>query len=450
MTENYPFTFQKTRNEMSKWLIPLVIFVEVMLFEWEIFELYDLAFVQKLLKFIMVAILFMLIPAGKVKSPQLGVFLLLFSITIAWSLIPCLASDSPLESILLWFQFLVKLTIVYFIGIYLTRNSGAVLLILKFISVTATFVLFQIVANVTLIYLGIATIGQGEGFWGPLGIFGKAPIQIVDPDSLSIIAFRFYGFWREPSNASAFLFASSFIAFAVYSVEHQRRWKIIGLACILGGFTCLSNAGYFAFTSAMVFGVLTLKMKSKFIKFLFVVFLFSLIIFSLFGRNIVFNHFYDNAFLKGIVGVAQNLSSDEAKYYDASAGRISLLEITIAAIEKDPIGIGFRVPGGGFKEDVSASAPITFLLFTGPLGLVLLLAMEAYVIFCAFRFSKRSQFIRRLSQAWIVVFSQNIAYGNWMSVMFLFLTTCILVCGLIIQRRTDKIALLDCGRTTFA
>lgn len=413
--------------EISQRLIPFIIFAVIMLFEWEILELYGFQYIQKSLKLALILTLCMLIPAGKVRYRQLFIFLLLFTLFIVWSIVPCLISDSIAESMQLWVQMVTKLLFMYLVGIYLMRNRKAALLILKFIVVVAAFTLVQFIVQAIIIYLGIAEAAQGDGFWGPFGLLGKPPIQINFLHTTTIFL-RFTGFWREPSNASGFLLASSFISFAIYSVENLKKWKIIGLACLIGGLACISNAGYIALVAACLFGISSYRIKPKIFKFVLVTAFIPLLLLALYGRALVYDHYMDNNLLRAMVGLSQSVTGEEIDF-DPSGGRIELFQKTLVVVKENPVGIGLRIPGGGFKEDVSASAPIIFLLFTGPVGLIILLVVETYILIWAFRFSKRSQFTRRVSQAWVVVLAQNLSYGNWMSTMFLFLSVLILVSG---------------------
>ena len=72
-------------------LIPFIIFAEIMLFEWEILELYGLQYIQKSLKLSLILNLCVLIPGGKIRYRQLVVFLLLFALFIA----SCLVCPAP-------------------------------------------------------------------------------------------------------------------------------------------------------------------------------------------------------------------------------------------------------------------------------------------------------------------------------------------------------------------
>jgi hypothetical protein len=59
-----------------------------------------------------------------------------------------------------------------------------------------------------------------------------------------------------------------------------------------------------------------------------------------------------------------------------------------------------------------------WLLYTGFGGLFLLFLREIQAIVTAVKVSIKSPFVLKISQAWAVIFFQNILYGTWMTPLY--------------------------------
>jgi hypothetical protein len=299
--------------------------------------------------------------------------------------------------------------------------------------------------------------------------------------------FQLTGFWLEPSNAAAFLFMASFLAWGLYVTVQEKIWMIASGMCCLGGICTFSNGGYFAVGLALLAGytikfirspksetlLLILSRAAKYhILMMLSIFL---ILFSLFGRYIVIKYLPDNIPLKAIAGVRGGLLSptytvkpatisdtmvgnqagDVARpiaavkpvtINDTMVGRIELVKqiITDRNLYKNIVGEGFRIPGQDDKGRgvvVSASAPMMWLKFTGVIGLIILLLRELQIITFFGNHSSPSTFQLQIFQAWIVLFFQNIAYGTWMAPLY-FLLIALVFSSL--NRGKDSVPTLSC------
>ena len=88
-----------------------------------------------------------------------------------------------------------------------------------------------------------------------------------------------------------------------------------------------------------------------------------------------------------------------------------------------PTGIGIRVTGKydretGFRNS-GGNALIGWLVYTGYIGLLILLLRELQVLVFSMKYSKDNKSVIYLTQAWIALFIQNLLYGNIMTPAYL-------------------------------
>lgn len=238
---------------------------------------------------------------------------------------------------------------------------------------------------------------------------------------------RYAGFWNEPSNASGSAFASFFLCRFLYRVESRHLWRYASFLCLLSGFLCLSNAGYFGFGISLLIGYVFIDAKrnarqnllSYMIPLLFV----ALILFSLFGRSYLLNsEFNEIDFLRAIVGLRD---SNE----DVSSGRIQLVMNTLNYLNDNLIGMGLTPFDIKQNTLVSASAIFYWLLIGGPIGLILLILRELVLFKASLRLARLSGVYLCIFQAWCMVMMQHIAYGSWMNPNYFIFASAMLAFG---------------------
>jgi hypothetical protein len=265
---------------------------------------------------------------------------------------------------------------------------------------------------------------RGGVYYGPFGLLGNITAYTYMGETLLI---RLSSFWLEPSNASGYFFMTFFLAEAIYGLTNQRRWKIASVTCFIGGFLCLSNAGYLAIGCSLLIGEF-IKIKSEKSRgnALLIVICIFLILISLFGRSVGMQYFRYNKAAIMITGIR----GADRKEYDPYEGRVILFKDSIEKVKDNLVGIGFQIPGEGeFGKGVyvSASAPVQWFTFTGIIGLLLLLLRELQIFATLVSYSPLSKFQLSLFQAWMAIFFQNLSYGTWMVPMYFLIAIIYLV-----------------------
>lgn len=281
-------------------------------------------------------------------------------------------------------------------------------------------------------------VPRGGLFYGPFGILGNGNAQF----SVFYVVpkFRLTGFWLEPSNASVFLFMAIFLAEALYITTQKKRWMVANVVCCVGGIMAFANGGYFALGFALLTGqiidfirgnknraLLVVLLRATVYHFLMATSIF-LILFSIYGRYIVLEYVPSSKMLKAITGVRGELliPIEEALTIDNTMVQRGQLakKCFDRSFYKTVIGDGFRIPGRDSKGrgvDVSGSAPMLWLYFTGIVGLIIVFLRESQVIGCFGSYFPPSTYQLRIFQAWIVLFFQNMAYGTWMTPLYFLL-----------------------------
>ncbi len=464
-------------DELPIWLPTGLIIVTCIIYEWV--GVFDLKLFQPAAIFFKVSVplfLLLIVYPGKLHPRRLKRFIYFFAAFMSWGAFATIMFNPSMEGLLQWSKFLFRFLFCVGVCLYfMKRPSFHPMMVMKILVIigVATVVQYFILEIISAFgwgqnYVDIE-ISQGGRYYGPQGILGNGTAQFSTFYRLP--KFQLTGFWMEPSNAGAYLFMASFLASAIYIRESRRIWVAAGGLCCLGGFCTFSNGVYFAIGFATLIGHIinfmhTLYMpdRKKFLLMLRRAITYTLLIalsiflifFSLFGRFIAVNYLPDNIPLKALAGVRGVLLSAPAtkpapatepapirkpapaqkpaatlKGYVTSfektlVGRTELIKNIFIdrSFFKILVGDGLRIPGKdgeGRGTVVSATAPIMWLLFTGIIGLTTLFLRELQVFVFVKQSFPLSDFQLQIFQAWLVLFFQHMAYGTWMTPLYLVL-----------------------------
>ena len=196
--------------------------------------------------------------------------------------------------------------------------------------------------------------------------------------------------------------------------------------CLLGGFATLAGAGYLAIAIAALWGLAVVERRPGRRLYTVVVggLSIALVLFAVFSRLLATTYFDEVPLLRAAAGVRSSTELDIDKLY---GGRLELLERNIQIWRDEPLGVGFRIPGQGFFDEASPSAPLLWMTYTGITGLMLLLASFGAVLCAAISGSRRSIVAGKIGQAWISLLVQHVSYGSWMSPIFLLVSVLVLL-----------------------
>ncbi|MDI6728684.1 MAG: hypothetical protein QMD44_07150 [Thermodesulfovibrionales bacterium] len=412
-------------NSRSTLLCTAMVILYCLLYEWV--NIFDIPYIKtyvNALKLILPFTLFFVSSSSSLPNFSLPKnYLLYFVLFMIWALVPNVLSGHISETMMQWLKLIPRLIFCYVIFAYLLQRPEAKAVITKALVVVAVGTVLQYVILSIFHYPGDPSgfslpIFRKVTYYGPYGLLGSGTANIYI-QSIDLELFRLTGFWSEPSTASGFLFMAFFLAKVLFEQTQQRRWKLAGLACLGGGLLAFSNAGHFAFGSALLAGhsVQFNEKKNDLVRYIVKMAILLVYIFlSLFGRYIVAKYYPDNMDLRYVSGVRDSVKSPYG-------GRIEQTESNIKVIFKHPQGIGLRIPGRyaeGRGFDYVSFAPAIWLLSTGWIGLFLLLMRESQVLRLMWKhlFSSNSLSI---FQAWVALFCQNLIYGTWMTPLYFLL-----------------------------
>lgn len=414
---------RKRWNYRPQYLICLLIVSYVLLYEWGLFEADFLRNWATAAKLLVPGLLLVLIPIKRAPSRYFRLFILFYLLFMLWALAPgIVASDVQIVALgLTWLKYLPRAVFVFLVGLYFLRRPAAAVVVMKLLVIVAVLSVIQfcilVPAAIFEYVQGFYISGTRGLYFGPYGILGNQ-IAVMTFPGLSYPVFRLTGFWLEPSNASGFMFAVFFLSRVVCLSANSRFWRIMSYICLLGGFLCLSNAGYLAFAAPILFACLFMKKSG--VKFVYVVVMAALAIglvyFAIEGRSLANEEYNGSAALRALSGAREGPGAD------VYGGRIELLQKNVGVAITNPFGIGMTVAGEGGEgsyQEASASAPILWLAYTGFIGLILLLLRESQMLFVAIRYARNSPVVMAASQAWLAMFVQHLAYGTWMSPLYL-------------------------------
>lgn len=410
-----------------------MIFVYVILYEWGIFEVVPNSIIYPL-KMIIPALL-LLFPIRKVikDNNYFNNFTLCYFLFILWGLVPSLFGGNPEESVEQWLKFISRFVFFIVVARFLIVRRDASIIVMKAFVITGLFSFVQYLLVwffqlTDLFSFSTQEIGRGI-YYGPFGILGNVGSAMSFPGIPEL--YRFHGFWLEPSRASGFMFACYFIANNLYYLESKQIWKKSAYISLIAGFLCFSNAGYLAIALALLFGVLInlLNGKISLTNFSFKVgTVFLLIFLAIFGRTYVANNFIDVDIARAIVGVrggsCTGTTCGGVNYsVNPADGRLAIYNKNINIATNYPNGIGIRVTGKYDKQTTyrnsGGNALLEWLIYTGFIGLFLLIIRELQVFIYSYRYANKDPSVLFLAQAWIAMFIQNMLYGNLMTPAYL-------------------------------
>ncbi len=423
--------FFKIKYEL---FVSIIIIIYAMVYEWGIFEALPISLIFGI-KIFCPLLLLLLIPIRKIHSKYASRFIFYFALFMLYGLIPSLFSKFFPETIIQWFKFLPLVMFFILITTYMEQKTQLSVMISKLIVLFGVFSVVQFFLLLLLQYTGITfnitPLGRGM-YAGPLGLLGNITSRMFFP-GLPQPVFRLCGFWLEPDKASGFLFAAFFISRSIYILEKKKYWLKASYLCLVGGFMALSNAGYLSIAVAFLFGTMIHILHAKRIlrSLLLLLIALSLLVVVFLGREQVARKYYNVNVLRILTGVR---GTSNATIKNPYGGRFKVMKKNFLIFLNNPFGVGFVIPGGGaLKHHPSGTALVRWLTQTGFLGLFLLLLREKQILTPIFKYSFHSKYYMNISQAWIVMFTQNMVYGSLMSPVYLIL------CGLLVSGRINNV-----------
>jgi hypothetical protein len=336
-----------------------------------------------------------------IKSNPLKFYIFFYFFLLLWMIFISPWTENLFENIQDWLKHIPRFFLI--VGLYFSLSNSNI----KYISnkLIILFGLFTFFQYIFLNLFGPINISKFYGipFAGPFKIFGKIVTYYLPTGELF---YRLCGFFNEPSNASAYLFCSFFISKQIKG--NQKFWSYSGFTCLIGGFFCLSNAGYIAFSFAFLVGILINSQKFILLTFFKIILGSSLMIFGIFGRYYLQENILDVKVL--------NVMSGYRNEKDFSAGRLDKIDYTFKTVLNNPFGEGF-IRIDKTKTPPPAGAPFLWLLMGGlPAIFFLFLRESAW----AFIVLKRPSLVIYEAQALIVILIQQSIYGQWNNGLYYF------------------------------
>lgn len=440
-------------------LATTAILICILLYEWPGYlEFLQLGPLVNVLKLALPLVPLAVVSSYRLQSGPARQFLWLLLLMFLWAIIPNLLSGHQAETFGQWFRYAYRLLFYYTCCLYLFHSRDQIYVIYKTCVIISVLAMFQyMLLEYSYITGGTfieADTHRGGRYWGPLGLFGQGLGNIWFP-SIKLMIYRLYSFWLEPSNASAFLFMSYFMARALGIASGLTRWRWMAACCVIGGLCTFSNAGYFAFGTSLLIGQCIdfyLRRRNRVILCLLILLSVSLVLFATLGRYVtieitkkhqektaITNNAYQNSvnrlleaanaisgserIIRHLNTETQDSQSDLPK--EGSAGRLQIIRDNLELLKSSHyLGVGMRIPGRdqhGNGVYVSGTAPLYWLLFLGLPGLMLLLLAQLQVLRRTAADFPPSPFWARACQAFSVIFMQNLLYGTWMSPLYLLL-----------------------------
>jgi len=445
---------QDLSEKLPRWIPISLIIINCILYEWAgVFQLEAFKPIVLVCKITIPLFLLLITFPENFHFPPLPRFINCFVIFMIWGAFSILVSSYLLEGITQWLKFFFRLLFCIAVCLYfIKRPISHQMIAMKVLVIIGVATVLQYFTLEMISFMGWGQtyididIPQGGRFYGPSGVLGNGTAQFSA--FYSVPKFQLTGFWSEPSNAAAFVFMTSFLAWGIYVASKKKIWMVASGVCCMGGILSFANGGYFAIGFALLIGhIINFIGGHKNRTELFLILLRAikyhlliglsifLILFAVFGRYVVLNYMPSNIPLKAITGIRGGLlipeprttSSPQVTTLDATMlGRIELARgfLTEGAIFHHIVGNGFRIPGrdsDGRGVLVSASAPMMWLSFTGVVGLIILLLREAQVVISFGSRFPPSMFQLQIFQAWTVLFFQNMVYGTWMTPLYFLL-----------------------------
>ncbi len=415
-----------------KTIICWIMLFYMLLFEWGVFEIFPNVIIYPFKMLLPLSLLLFSVRKKIKNNIYYNNFLLAYFLFLLWSLLPSLYGGLPEESVEQWLKFLSRFCFIVLAGNYLLENKDSQIWLMKAFVLLCLFSFGQYLAvwffkSTGLFSFSSFSIARGE-YYGPLGLLGE--IGSTMRFGIGKI-YRLHGFWFEPSMASGFMFASYFLAKNIFFIEKKIFWKRASYICLMGGFLCFSNAGYLAIAMAVTFGIFLNMINGKsriatsFLKLSLPI---LLIFIAIFGRSFVASNMMDVDIARAVVGVrggscAGTTCGGVDYSADPSDGRLGIYQKNLNIANNYPLGIGIRLPGKATDKETGFRTPggnaiIGWLVYTGYIGLFLLIVREVQVFLFSLR-NKGNISSIYLSQAWVALFFQNMLYGTLMTPFYL-------------------------------
>lgn len=346
------------------------------------------------------------------RIPQCAGYFLAIGLFAVWLLFACVISFDPGGAFFNWLKFAPRILFaVGAVGCFLLKPAVFEAIKRVYVIWGVLMVAQFIVLNLTAGYNYIVEFdGVDARFAGPFGLLGNVT-SLTEFPGIPFPIPRLCGFWHEPSNASGSLFVAFFLARNLVAVGASKKWAYAGWCCFIGGFACLSNAGYLAIGAAACVGLMISRQQSfRLLVAKMVIFplTFILLLGGLFGRKFVAENMPDNQFAVVIFGVRE-LRPGEEHLFDVTSGRIDIAQDAIATALVKPLGLGLisRTTSNAAIL-ASATAPIFWLQFAGFPGLILLLHIEGGLFLAGYRRARTSRVALAVMQAWVALLAQQL------------------------------------------
>ena len=345
-----------------------------------------------------------------IKKGKTSYYIFFFFIFICWSFVPSIIYGNVFS----WVKLIP--VFVFFLGItsFFYNNFNQVYLLFKMVVI---YFLISVFDYLLISFFNFSFIGL---------INNRIQANIIYLPNFSFP--RLVGLWKEPSNASLIAFVSYFLSNYLYNINRNKFWRFSSYICLSAGILCFSSAGFFAFSTALLYKYLLYEKSKGIFKKIFYysisILFMSLVLFSLFSRF----YFKDNPTNNTLITLLSgNKSSDQN--YDPSSGRFDRISFTIKNIKNNIGGYGLQATGanGTLPVPGPASAPFFWLALTGIPGFILIL-MRDLTLLTMFKkviiFDKNNLF---LVQCLICVMSQHLINGSLMDASYIIFSSLILI-----------------------
>ncbi len=413
-------------------MVIILVIIEILLYDWGIFELGYLNPIVNLLKIIIPICLIGIAGFATGFRMERGIhyYILFFILFSIYTVIPTFISENIAESISQYIKIIPpRIFFIIALACLFSQDPSLMTSINRVLFAIGLLTFFQFI--LAIYYVNIHPFedtnymsDRGGAFAGPFGLYGNVVTQFILP---AFQAVRLTGFWVEPSNASGFLISIYFVGLGLRKKSIKWGNNLVYFIPLLAGLLTLSSAGYISFAIAYCMYLYICRKQSR-KKFIGLLITMGIMVIGFFGRFIYTQYFPDdeNMVLRAILGVRDLSTQGE----DFTGGRINNYTDNLKVIKENPLGIGFRIPGEdaagkGFKES-SASAIFYLATFTGMIGLILIVFMKTVVISNALKLNRNNLALNLPNVfflcAWIAISMQNIIYGTWLSFFYFYIS----------------------------
>jgi len=200
-------------------LLIVIIFLQIFIYDWGIFELSSFSIIVNFLKILLPILLFSFVYKNHHFNSDINFYIITYLIFIFFGLISTLISSEIQTSLLQFLKIFVP-RFIFIISLFLLlyNNIRFIDMFNKIFFYIGIFSFFQFLIAVVYIQFFPFEIFlqnfRASNFAGPLGLFGNVNTQF----NFSQFGFpfdfqylRLSGFWFEPSNAGGFLASTFFL-----------------------------------------------------------------------------------------------------------------------------------------------------------------------------------------------------------------------------------------------